>query len=130
MIRPATTDDRLGILVLLDRCGLLHPDLTYDTWSHPTLVAEEDGQIVGMIQGLIGYPQSYIADVAVAPEYQKQGIGRKLYAAVEQVFKSAGSQAWCGLIDAENAEMIAAAPHLGAASVRGGAIFVKTLGDN
>lgn len=122
-------DDRLAILVLLDRCGLLHPGLTYDNWSQPTLVYEHEARVVGMIQGMVGYPHSYIAEVAVDPEFRHKGIAKRLYAAIEHVFRKAGSQAWAGLIDAENEEMTGAAPHLGAQWVRGGAILMKKLGD-
>ena len=66
----------------------------YDLEANPeqTLVAEQDGEVVGYVcarlyrQYLIGH----VANLAVAPEHQGQGIGRALLEACLGAFREAG----------------------------------------
>jgi putative acetyltransferase len=92
-VREATGADRPGILAVHRRAfpDESVADLTADLFSDPStspmtsLVAVADGQLVGHVlftaaalQPETGGRVSLLAPLGVVPEYQRQGIGRKL----------------------------------------------------
>lgn len=62
------------------------------------IVAKDDNKIVGVARAITDFAYScYLSDLAVAKEYQSQGIGRKLIA---EVHKAAGERTTLILISA------------------------------
>lgn len=94
VIRLATKEDAPAIIALLDETGLRNPRLAYTDFSHPTLVADDEGRIAGMIQGLIGYPYGVITEIAVATDEQSKGVGTGLLAALESIFRECECEGW------------------------------------
>jgi len=79
LIDRARPDDAPAVLRLLERNGLPREGLT--DWMATTLVAREDGQIIGSAAIEIYPDGALLRSVAVAPEAQRQGVGRELTAA-------------------------------------------------
>ena len=78
-IDRARPDDAPAVLRLLERNDLPREGLT--DWIATTLVAREDGQIIGSA-ALEIYPDgALLRSVTVAPEAQRQGLGHELTAA-------------------------------------------------
>ena len=61
--------------------------LNYDKFC---FVAEEDGNILGVINGRALYNEVHIVDLIVNHECRKSGIGSRLVAAVEDAYKNSG----------------------------------------
>jgi ribosomal protein S18 acetylase RimI-like enzyme len=77
--------------------------------SGPTsifLMAEEDGRMVGVVLGTHDGRKGWINRLAVAPGYQRRGIGRALASAVEARLRQAGIGIVTCLIEDWNAESI------------------------
>jgi len=55
------------------------------------LVAEEEGQVVGMIRGVFDGSRAIIYIASVHPNYQRRGIGRALVHAIARRFKERGA---------------------------------------
>jgi ribosomal protein S18 acetylase RimI-like enzyme len=53
-------------------------------------VAEDDGDIVGVIVGRAYYNEVHIGDLIVGKDYRRAGVGSKLVAAVEEAYKGKG----------------------------------------
>ena len=53
-------------------------------------VAEESGNIAGVIIGRAYYNEVHIGDLIVAKDYRRDGVGSKLVAAVEDAYKGKG----------------------------------------
>lgn len=73
----------------------------------PWLVWEEDGQVVGYAYGSLPFERAayaWCAEVSIylCPEAQGRGIGRKLYAAVEEILFRQGYRIIYALITTEN----------------------------
>jgi amino-acid N-acetyltransferase len=82
-IDRARPEDATAVLRLLERNDLPREGLT--DWMATTLVAREDGQVIGSA-ALEIYPDgALLRSVAVAPESQRQGLGHELTAAAIQL---------------------------------------------
>ncbi len=73
----------------------------------PWLVWEENGQVLGYAYGSLPFERAayaWCAEVSIylAPEVQGKGIGRKLYAAVEEILWRQGYRIIYALITSEN----------------------------
>ena len=73
----------------------------------PWLVWEENGQVVGYAYGSLPFERAayaWCAEVSIylAPESQNKGIGRRLYAAVEEILWRQGYRIIYALITSEN----------------------------
>ena len=73
----------------------------------PWLVWEENGQLVGYAYGSLPFERAAYAwcsevSIYLAPEFHSRGIGRKLYAAVEEILWRQGYQIIYALITSEN----------------------------
>lgn len=55
------------------------------------LVAEQDGDVVGMIRGTYDGSRAVIYLASVHPDYQRQGIGRSLVLEIARRFKAGGA---------------------------------------
>jgi ribosomal protein S18 acetylase RimI-like enzyme len=53
-------------------------------------VAEDDGNIAGVIVGRAYYNEVHIGDLIVGKDYRRAGVGSKLVAAVEEAYKGKG----------------------------------------
>ena len=53
-------------------------------------VAEDDGDIAGVIVGRAYYNEVHIGDLIVGKDYRRAGVGSKLVAAVEEAYKGKG----------------------------------------
>jgi len=56
------------------------------------LIAEEDGQVVGMIRGVFDGSRAIICIASVHPNRQRRGIGRALVHAIAERFKERGAR--------------------------------------
>lgn len=127
MIRPATIEDVPAIVKLLQECGLYNPDLKYDQWSHPTLVADYDGHVVGMTQAIIGYPYAMMTEMAVRAGHRDQRVASALIEALEGILKAAGVQAWGAVIPEVNLNSWGRMEHLGGHLHLAGRIYFKRI---
>ena len=87
IIRPFNRADEAAVIALWNECGLTRP------WNDPAkdiafamsgsassiLLAEDDGKLIGCV--MVGHDghRGAIYYLAVAPNYQRQGLGRKLH---------------------------------------------------
>ena len=127
MIRPATEKDVPQILAIYGPY-VEHTTVSFEyevpseaaflerfrsiTAQFPWLVWEEDGKILGYAYGSPPYSRaaySWCAEPSIylLPEAQGKGIGRKLYAVLEEILKAQGYQVLYALITAENTASIA-----------------------
>jgi len=65
------------------------------------LVAEDQGQVVGMIRGVFDGSRAIIYIASVHPNYQRRGIGRALVHAVARKFKERGAASLAVVIPGE-----------------------------
>ena len=82
------------------------------TRQFPWLVWEEEGQILGYTYAARPFPRaaySWIAEPSVylRPEAKGRGIGKKLYAALEEILRLQGYQVLYALITQENTASVA-----------------------
>lgn len=97
-IRPFEEADIEAVVALWERCGLTRP------WNDPRrdiarkltqqrdsfLVALIDGRIVGSVMAGYDGHRGWINYLAVDPDHQRQGHGRRLMEAAEQCLRSLG----------------------------------------
>ena len=55
-----------------------------------TFVAEDEGNIAGVITGRAYYNEVHIGDLIIGKDYRRAGVGSRLVAAVEDAFKDKG----------------------------------------
>jgi ribosomal protein S18 acetylase RimI-like enzyme len=91
-IRPFKTNDSKDVIQLWKDCGLVVPDndpakdIKRKRKEHPELflVALDGRRIVGVLMGGYDGHRGAVNYFAVAPDYQRQGIGRLLMTSVEK----------------------------------------------
>lgn len=88
------------------------------TAQFPWLVWEENGEILGYVYASPPYARAAYAwcaepSVYLKPEARGRGIGRKLYAALEEILKLQGYQVLYALITQENTDSLAFHEKLG-----------------
>jgi ribosomal protein S18 acetylase RimI-like enzyme len=97
-IRAFRTEDESAVVALWERCGLIRP------WNDPRkdiarkLSVQPELFLVGLADHTIvatamaGYEghRGWVNYVAVAPEWQRQGLGRRMMREVERLLHSAG----------------------------------------
>ena len=93
-VRVATHEDLPSLKALLEDTGLAIKELRYDNFTHPVLVAEVEGKVVGMLSALLGHPYCYITEIAVAPEWQNRGVATQLGLTFEDHIRLMGYTAW------------------------------------
>ena len=83
-----------------------------DIYPRPALIAEVEGKVVGFILGYVsgwefGVPDSvgWIDTVGVDPDYQQKGIGRLLFDALIEVFRSSGKEQVPGVAGDKRSEI-------------------------
>ena len=77
------------------------------------LVAEEDGRIVGAIVGTMDRSTGFFYCLAVHPDYQGRGIGRRLVASLEERFRQKGVKRIWITIDEGTRKLLPFYLHLG-----------------
>lgn len=97
-IRPYSAPDEAAVIDLWQRCGLTRPwndprkDIQRKLTTQPELflVAERDGTIVGTVMAGYDGHRGWVNYLAVAPDRQRQGIGRRLMQAAEAALLERG----------------------------------------
>jgi ribosomal protein S18 acetylase RimI-like enzyme len=74
--------------------------------SELVMVAEHDGEVVGVIVGTIDGTRAYFYRLAVDPKVQKSGIGRKLVEAIETRFRQRGVNRVLIMVNQDNEDVI------------------------
>ena len=95
--RPDDVDALVDILKANQQYG--HPDIdgpeamlkVHQCEAAEFLVAEQDGQVVGMIRGTYDGSRAVIYLASVHPAHQRQGIGRALVLEITRRFKERGA---------------------------------------
>lgn len=133
MIRMATTQDIPAILEIYGpyvqntTCSFEYqvPDMETFlqrfqtiTKQFPWLVWEEGGQVLGYAYGSLPFSRSAYqwcceVSIYIAPQGQKKGIGRKLYAVLEALLWQQGYQVIYSLVTSENENSLAFHYHMG-----------------
>lgn len=126
-IREATDADVPRVVEILKIVGNYVPGFDYSSMSHPLLVAEADGRIVGFLQGFIGFPYAYMADIAVLPEYRDRGVMSALQGAMDQLLSYCGVPAWVAFVREDNEECHRKIQSFGARPTVRGTIYQKEL---
>lgn len=98
LIRPFRLGDYAAITRIWQATGLEETESeTFDAlakqlaWdSELVMVAEQDGEVVGVVVGTIDGTHAYFYRLAVDPSHQGRGIGRKLVEAIENRFRQRG----------------------------------------
>ncbi|HET8693895.1 MAG TPA: GNAT family acetyltransferase [Aquabacterium sp.] len=98
LIRPYCPADEAAVIDLWQRCELTRPwndprkDIARKLSVQPELffVGEANGQIVASAMAGFDGHRGWVNYLAVAPEWQGQGLGRQLMTHVEQALRSIG----------------------------------------
>ena len=89
-IKRVDDDDRISDFIneeFTDYSTACEVALNYEEFCY---AAEEDGKIMGVIIGRAYYNEVHIGDLIVSKECRREGVGRKLVAAVESAFSGKG----------------------------------------
>ncbi|MHC0429699.1 GNAT family N-acetyltransferase [Streptomyces sp. O3] len=119
-LRRPVVDDHPRVLRVLDHWwgefegsagsaqrALLLPRLYFQHFTSSSFVAEENGEIVGFLIGFHSQSvanESYIHFVGVAPEWQRRGLGRRLYGEFFELSRNRGSSVVRSVTSAANAD--------------------------
>jgi ribosomal protein S18 acetylase RimI-like enzyme len=114
LIRPFRLGDYSAITRIWQETGLDHSEteslndlakqLAWD--SDLVMVAEKDGEVVGVVVGTIDGTRAYFYRLAVLPRLQGTGIGRKLVEAIEKRFKQRGVNRVLIMVNQDNPEVL------------------------
>jgi ribosomal protein S18 acetylase RimI-like enzyme len=114
LIRPFRLGDYSAITRIWQETGLdqteteslndLAKQLAWD--SDLVMVAERDGEVVGVVVGTIDGTRAYFYRLAVLPELQGIGIGRQLVEAIEKRFKQRGVNRVLIMVNQDNPEVL------------------------
>ena len=90
IIKQVSETDRINEFINLEfsnyasDCGVT---LNFEEFCY---VAEDDGEIAGVILGRAYYNEVHIGDLIVGKDYRREGVGSKLVVAVEDAYKRKG----------------------------------------
>ena len=111
-IRPATEGDYYAILDLWSRAGLHYELNRRDSptafqqqlrlFGDYTLIAEANGKVIASLIGTHDGRKGWINRLAVDPDFQNQGIARRLIETVEQAFLSKGIEIVAAVVAVNN----------------------------
>jgi ribosomal protein S18 acetylase RimI-like enzyme len=97
-IRPFAVEDTAAVVALWEATGLIRPwndpraDIARKLQVQPELflVGEEDGRVVAAVMGGYDGHRGHVNYLAVAPDRQRQGLGRALLDHVEGLLLALG----------------------------------------
>lgn len=127
MIRPATTHDFPAIRALLMENDLCVDGLAYDVFTPPCLVAVRDGEVVGVLQALLGKPYAVITELAIARVHQRKGYAVRLMQHMETLLREYGIPAWFTMTSETNDRVRDQLKRYGARDLGHGVGWVKGL---
>ena len=125
IIRPAIQADVPHLQALLQENRLGHDGLDNTHWSHPCLVAVQDGEVVGMIQAALSEPVSIVTELAVARAHQRRGIGVRLAQHLETLLRASGAKAYVAHVAPENKGMQDQLERFGLVRVGDAQVFLR-----
>ena len=126
-IRPATEADVPMLQALIRENGLELEGVDYSKWSHPTLVAVREGEVVGLIQAHLGSPYAVVTDLAIARVQQRKGYAAKLVDSMELRFRAAGINAYVWFVGMTEDAMLDQSKRWGGHPTGEGIGFVRRL---
>lgn len=101
MIRPARLDDIPAIRSLLEPIRV--PGIAYDDFTPPVLVyVDLMGDVVGVMQALVGSPYTVITECAIRADYQNRGVGKRLLEHMETLLMTMGVKGWVAFTGTKN----------------------------
>lgn len=124
-IRPATMADLGAIQGLLIENSLVLEGVSYADFSGLVLVAEDDGEVIGFLQALLGKPVAVVTELAIARTHQGHGYGVKLIEALELLLRYHGLAAWACYTNRD--DVMKQLDRYGAQSTGQGMMYVKRL---
>ena len=127
MIRPIRQEDMQTVQAILQENKQMIDGVDYTQWTHPTLVAVKDGEVVGMVQALLGVPYAVVTELSIARQVQNQGYGTRLIQHLETALRLAGVSAYVAYVADTNESMIEQFERYGAISTGCGRGFVRRL---
>ena len=89
-IKQVTEDERIGEFLNEEFSDYATDCAVALNFEEFCFVAEDDGEIAGVITGRAYYNEIHIGDLIVGKAYRRDGVGSKLVAAVEEAFKGKG----------------------------------------
>ncbi len=89
-IKRVSENDRIDEFTNIEFSNYAHDCDVALNYEEFCFVAEEDGNIAGVIIGRAYYNEIHIGDLIVGKGYRRDGIGIKLVAAVEEAYKGKG----------------------------------------
>lgn len=111
-IRPIVPDDFAAIHALWETAGMsvrpngrdAHAEFLKQLARFPTsyLIAEHDGNPVGVIFGTHDMRRGWLNRIAVHPDYRRLGVARKLIAVCEQALYAEGIGITVSLVEEES----------------------------
>ncbi|KQL44853.1 GNAT family N-acetyltransferase [Brevibacillus choshinensis] len=114
LIRPFRLGDYSAITSIWRETGLdqseteslndLAQQLAWD--SDLVMVAEKEGNVVGVVVGTIDGSRAFFYRLAVLPSEQGSGIGRQLVEAIEKRFKQRGVNRVLIMVNQDNPEVL------------------------
>lgn len=112
-IRPISPDDYDAVCDLWQAAGLsvrprgrdAQPEFLKQLAAFPRgyLVAEHDGQIVGVVLATHDQRKGWINRLAVRPDFRRTGVARRLLAACEEALRTEGIGIIAALVEEKNA---------------------------
>jgi GNAT superfamily N-acetyltransferase len=109
--RAATVDDYDAYALLMPELGVDDPIPSRTRFADElvarTIVAVEDGHVVGYALFDLMRDVGYVRNIVSAPSRRRRGIGLALMMALRKRFSTAGATAWCLNVKPDNATAIA-----------------------
>ena len=127
MIRLALPADWPMLRALLEENALTVDGLVYGAFTQPCLVAVRDGEVVGMIQAIVGHPYAVITEMAVARAHQRKSYGYRLMEHMETLLRAAGCTAWVTYVGEKRTPVTEQLDGYGARCTGAGTAWVKSL---
>ena len=120
-IRPYQNADEEQVIALWHECNLVvpwndpHQDIQRKQQVQPELflVGEEEGRVVATVMAGYEGRRGWLNLLAVAPEFQRQGLGRQIVEAAEALLRERGCPKVNLQVRATNQEVIAFYERLG-----------------
>jgi len=127
IVRPARQTDLPAVGDILAACKLTIDGLSYDTWTGWLLVAERQGQVIGLVHVIPSRPYALIAEFGVLPAFQKGRAAHKLIEAAELLLRSQGYPVWAAFVGANRNGFHATVEAWGGRAHGDGTMYTRSL---